>query len=148
MNKVEEYNDNKSESGTSNSENVNDNRKRCKRNKLTKKQQFMRERNEIINELNNILGITEENKVIILYDIENSEEIKNNVKGLSTRIKKYFKSGNWNFYVKENNGEEALIIGLIRAVYRDEGWNMTKKDILITKNNTKIRTTKYYLIKE
>ncbi len=118
------------------------------RNRLTKKQQFVEERKEIINRLNNILGLNDKNNTFYLYDVENSNEIKQKITELSEDVKKYFKCGNWNYFVSTNNGEEALEIGLIRAVYRDEDWILTKKDVCIKKNENKIRTTQYYLFKK
>jgi hypothetical protein len=148
MNKVIE--ENESQGNTSNSDNMNENGKRCKRtrNRLTKKQQFTVERQELIMELNNILGVTEDKKNIILYDVEKSEEIYNKVIELNERIKKYFKCGGWNWYIQENSGGKAMLIGLIRALYRDEGWIMTKKESYIVRNGMKVRSVIYYLIKE
>ena len=67
---------------------------------------------------------------------------------MSEEIKKYFKVGNWNYYIMKNNGEKQLEIGLIRAVYRDEEIIMTKKEKKIERNGNKERTVMYYLIKK
>ena len=52
---------------------------------------------------------------------------------ISEEVKKYYKVGNWNYYIMKNNGEKPLEIGLIRAVYRDDGIIMTKKEKQIEK---------------
>jgi len=117
------------------------------RNRLTKKQQFVKEREQIIAQLNNILGINEKSNTFYLYDVLNSQEIKDKLKELSEEVKKYFKCGSWHYYKMNNINEEAQEIGLIRAIYRDEEWIMTKKDISLKVKNERIRTTQYYLFK-
>ena len=143
--------DNKSQGSnntlTSNSDNVNENNKRCKK-RSTKKELFCNQREEIINKINNLLGITEKKNYVYLYDIENSENIKNEINKMSDEIKKYFKVGNWNYYIMKNNGEKPLEIGLIRAVYRDEDILMTTKELKIERNGKKVRTVVYYLVKK
>ena len=67
---------------------------------------------------------------------------------MSEEVKKYFKVGNWNYYIMKNNGEKPLEIALIRALYRDEGWLMTTKEKQIERNDNKIRSIIYYLVKE
>ena len=117
------------------------------RNKLTKKQQFVKEREQIINQLNNILGISQEKNTFYLYDIVNSEETKNKIHSLEEDIKKYFKCGTW-YYFKTTNNDDAQEIGLIRNIYKDEGWLMTKKDISLKIDDKRHRTTQYYLFKK
>jgi hypothetical protein len=150
MNKIIEEDNNSQGSNntlTSNSDNVNENNKRCKK-RSTKKELFRNEREEIINKINNLLGITENKNYVYLYDIENSENIKEEINKMSDEIKKYFKVGNWNYYIMKNNGEKPLEIGLIRAVYRDENILMTTKEIKIERNGNKVRTVVYYLVKK
>ena len=149
MNKIVcDKTDNESEGNTSNSEiNNNINGKRT-RNRLTKKQQYKNERKEIINKINNLLDIYETKNYVYLYDIENNEKTKAEINKMSEEVKKYFKVGNWNYYIMKNNGEKPLEIGLIRALYRDEGWLMTTKEKQIERNGKKLRSVIYYLVKE
>lgn len=132
---------------TSNSDNVNENNKRCKK-RSTKKEKYREEREEIIKKLNLLLEINEKKNYVYLYDIENNENIKKNINKMSDEIKKYFKVGNWNYYIMKNNGENPLEIGLIRAVYRDEDIIMTKKEKIIERKGEKVRSIIYYLIKK
>lgn len=149
MNKIIEDNNSQGSKNslTSNSDNVNENNKRCKK-RSTKKELFRNEREEIINKINNLLGITENKNYVYLYDIENSENIKEGINKMSDEIKKYFKVGNWNYYIMKNNGGKPLEIGLIRAVYRDENILMTTKEIKIERDGNKVRTVVYYLVKK
>ena len=129
MNKIlYDKTDNESEGNTSNSEiNNNINGKRT-RNRLTKKQQYINERKEIINKINNLLDIYETKNYVYLYDIENNEKTKAEINKMSEEVKKYFKVGNWNYYIMKNNNEKPLEICLIRAIYRDEDILMTIKE--------------------
>ncbi len=157
MNKKEENNENISEGNTSNSDNMNENgwsdssqqscsaRKRCKK-RSTKKEMYEVERKEIIKEILETIKINEENKTFILHDIENSLELKNKINELEERIKKYYKTGNWNFYIQRNNGDTSPIIGLLRTLLRENDIDLTKKDISLQLDGKKIRTTKYYLM--
>jgi hypothetical protein len=169
MNKLIEgnNNDNNSEGNTSNSDsqenlfykfsgapqnsssilkgdNINENGKRMKR--RSKKEMYIQEREEIIKELFDVIKITNENKTFILYEIENSQELKNKIEELEERIKKCYKTGNWNYYIQRNNGELSPVIGLLRSIFRDNNIELTKKDISLTLDGKKIRTTKYYLM--
>lgn len=117
------------------------------RNRLTKKQQFAKEREELIKRLNNILGINDKNNTFYLYDVENSQEIKDKIKEIVEDVKKYFKCGTWNYFIATNGGEEAKEIGLIRAIYRDEEIILTKKEKNIERNGVKVRSVQYFLIK-
>ena len=143
MYKIEENN---SLGNTSASDSPNENGKREKR-RATKKELYKKERYEIINKVNNLLDIHENKNYVYLYDIENNEIVKDEINKMSDEVKKYFKVGNWNYYIVKNNGEKPLEIGLIRAVYRDEGWLMTTKEKQIERNGKKVRSTIYYLVK-
>ncbi len=118
------------------------------RNRLTKKQQFVKEREDLINKLNNILGISDKNNTFYLYDVENSQEIKDKIKEIVEDVKKYFKCGTWYYFTAGNSGEEVTDISLIRAIYRDNDYTLTKKDVNIKKLENKIRTTQYYIFKK
>lgn len=125
--------------------NINENGKRCKK-RSTKKEMYEVERKEIIKEILETIKINEENKTFILHDIENSLELKNKINELEERIKKYYKTGNWNFYIQRNNGDTSPIIGLLRTLLRENDIDLTKKDISLQLDGKKIRTTKYYLM--
>ena len=146
MNKIEENNEIDSQGNTSNSDTPNDFGKRHKK-RSTKKELYRQEREEIIKELNNLLNINENKNYVYLYDIENDDNIKNKINEMSEEVKKYFKVGNWNYYIMKNNGDKPLEIGLIRALYRDEDWLMTTKEKQIERNGSKVRSIVYYLVK-
>ncbi len=131
-----------------NEDNSEDIKVKRTRNRLTKKQQFVKEREQIIAQLNNILGINEKSNTFYLYDVLNSQEIKDKLKELSEEVKKYFKCGSWHYYKATNYEGEVREIGLIRAVYRDEGLMLTKKEKYIDRGDKKVRSTQYYIFKD
>ncbi len=118
------------------------------RNRLTKKQQFVKEREQIILQLNNILGINEKSNTFYLYDVINSQQIKDRLKELSEEVKKYFKCGSWHYFIASNNNEDVQDMALIRCIYKDEGYVLTTKVKNIIRNNNKVRTVQYYLMKD
>lgn len=118
-----------------------------KRKRSTKKELYKEEREEIIKKLNKILNIEEEKNYVYLYDIENDDKIKKEIDELSEEVKKYFKTGNWNYYIMKNKNKNPLRISLVRALYRDEKIMMTTKEKDITREGKKVRTTLYYLLK-
>jgi hypothetical protein len=118
-----------------------------KRIRQSKKEKYANERKELILELNNLMGISENNKEVNLHEIKNNNELKKHLEECDKKIKKYFKCGSWNYYIKKSLGEESPIIGLIRAIYRDEDYIFTTKDKVIDIDGKKIKTTNYYVIK-
>ena len=119
-----------------------------KRKRLTKKDKYASERKKIIQDMNEILGISEEKNYVYLYDIENDENVKERINNLSSNIQKYFKCGTWGYYVLKNKNLKAQEISLIRATYRDEGMSLVSKDVKIDRNGEKIKTIIYCVIKK
>lgn len=140
MNKIIENEDNNSEgtnnSLTSNSDNVNDNKKRCKK-RSTKKEMYEEEREEIIKELENKIGLTKEKRTIMLYELEKNEEIKNSMKELSEKIKKIYRSSNWGYYSSDVKKGMCNEISLLRAVFKNSGYNIESKRKMVTINGEK-----------
>ena len=119
----------------------NINKPKITKNRSTKKELFKKEQEEILNKINTILGINKDNNTIYLYDIENDETKKEQILALSDDVQKYFKAGNWSFFRDEEcKGNHVL---LCKSIYKDLGFQVLGKAIDITRNNEKIRTTKY-----
>lgn len=109
----------------------------------TKKDLYKKEQEEILNKINTILGISKDNNTIYLYDIENDESKKEQILALSDDVRKYFKTSNWAFYKDEEcKGNHVL---LCKSIYKDMGYQIIGKAVDITRNNEKIRTTKYVI---
>ncbi len=125
-------------------DNINESKKpKITKNRSTKKDLYKKEQEDILNKINTILGISKDNNTIYLYDIENDDDKKNQILALSDDIQKYFKAGNWSFYRDEEcKGNHVL---LCKSIYKDMGYQIIGKAVDITRNNDKIRTTKYII---
>ena len=125
-------------------DNINESKKpKITKNRSTKKDLYKKEQEEILNKINTILGISKDNNTIYLYDIENDDDKKNQILALSDDVKKYFKTSNWAFYKDEEcKGNHVL---LCKSIYKDMGYKIINKAVDITRNNEKIRTTKYVI---
>ena len=84
------------------------NKKKKTRNKLTKAQQFREERNKIVSELENLIGITENNRGVLLYDLEKNDKLKEYLRVIVPNIKKYYKCGNWNYFIQKEENRDVI----------------------------------------
>ena len=139
MNKIEEDNNSfGNTSTTTNSDSPNENGKRMKsRIRSTIEKIYTEEREEIINELEERMGLTKEKRTIMLYELENNEEIRKRMRELDEKIKKIYRSSNWGYYstdVKKGMGNE---ITLLRSVFKNSGYNIESKRKTININNEK-----------
>jgi hypothetical protein len=148
MNKIEEINnDNNSEGNTSNSENTNENGKRMKK-RSTKKELYKKERNEIIKELNEIIGINENNNGIFLYELEKNEKIKEYIKNNIKRIRKYHKTGTWGYFSNDLLKGKGKEIGLLRTLYIDNDYDILSKLKMNNFDNIKKQYTQLIFYKK
>lgn len=146
MNKIEEYNENVSEGNTSNSDNVNDNGKRNK-SRSTKKDLYNKEREMIINEINGMIGLDKGNHVI-LYDLEHNEELKRRLNELVPEIKKYYKCGNWGYFSTDEKKGMGNEIGLLKALYKNEDYEITSKRKMCIRDSIKKLQVELYFNKK
>jgi hypothetical protein len=70
--------------------NVNDNNKREKktRKRPSKAERFIEERKKFLKELEKMMGLTEETRGVLLYDLEHNEELKEYLKNKIPEIRK------------------------------------------------------------
>jgi len=146
MNKIEEYNENVSEGNTSNSDNVNNNGKRNK-SRSTKKDLYNKEREMIINEINRLIGLDKENHVI-LYDLEHNEVLKRRLNELVPEIKKYYKCGNWGYFSTDEKKGMGNEIGLLKALYKNEDYEITSKRKMCIRDSIKKLQVELYFNKK
>ena len=129
MNKIENNNNDEiSQEYTSNSDNPTDDNKMEKksRNRACKSERYTEEREEIIKELNTITGLDKDNRVI-LYDLEHNEKLINKLKEKIPEIRRLFKTGNWGYFSKDELKGMGNEIGLLKAIYKNEGYDITSK---------------------
>jgi len=139
MNKVL-YN-NESDGNTSNSENNNENGKREKRsrNRPCKSERYIEERLELISEIEKKIGLTEEVRGVILNDLEENKELKEYLKEKIPEIRKLYKCGCWNYFVKQHTkeGEEPSEISLLKSIYKEEKYKLLSKRKIIEREGIK-----------
>ncbi len=145
MNKIEENNnENDSQGNISNSDNINENGKR----RSTKKKLYEKERKEIIKELNEIIGINENNNSIFLYELEKNEKIKEYIKNNIKRIRKYHKTGTWGYFSNDLLKGKGNEIGLIRTLYIDNDYDILSKLKINNFDNIKKQYTQLIFYKK
>ena len=146
MNKIKDINeDNNSQVSnntlTSNSENPNENNKRGKRtrNRPSKAERYSEEREKLIKELEKMMGLTEEVRGVILYDLNRNEELKEYLKNKIPEIRKLYKCGTWNYFVKQHTkeGEEPSEIGLLKSIFKSEKYKLKPSRLVAERGGEK-----------
>ncbi len=117
-------------------------KKNITRNKPTKQEFFKKEQEDILNKINNIMGINESNNVLYLYDIENDSDKRQQVLALLDDIKKYFKASKW-YYITSGELENYFL--LVKTIYKQMNYDIIGKPCNITRNEKKLKTTKYII---
>ena len=135
---------------SSGSDNINENEKRVKktRNRSCKSERFQDSREEIIKELNNIIGITEDNNIASIYKLEKMEILKNKLIELLPEVKKYYKCGGWGYVIAENKEKgSGNLLTLLKSIYENTGYKIFSKQKVILKDGIKERGTVYFFEK-
>ena len=144
-------NEHKSMSSTdmSNGNTSDSSNERKRRNKLTKAQQFKEERQKIVLELENLMGLTENNRGVLLHDLEHNEKLKEYLKEIVPDVKKFYKCGPWNYFVNQHTkeGEELSEICLLRSIFKDEKYEIISRKKIKTIDNCKKHMTNLIFLK-
>ena len=114
----EKMNNNSSE------ENTNDSKKKI--NRKSKREKYKEDREELIKELEKKIGLNEETRGVLLNDLEKNEELKEYLLEKVEEIRKMYKTGNWNYFVKQHNKEQSEI-SLLKSIYKDEKYKLITK---------------------
>jgi len=139
MNKI--INENESVCNTSNSENKNENGKREKRlrKRLSKSERYVEERNELIRELEDKIGLTEDKRNVLLYDLDDNMILKDYLKDKIPDIRRLYKCGSWNYFVKQHTKEGVRIseISLLKSIMKAERYEITNRRKITERDNIK-----------
>jgi len=103
---------------------------------------------EIKNKILDILNINENNKSIILYDMDKNMELQNAILSLEKDCEKYFACSNWTYFVykrleKESERKYLILLKNILSACKIEYVN---KSHYIKINDERIKTVKYIFI--
>jgi len=116
--------------------------KKKKRIRHTKAELFKEERTEILNKLNNILGITDNNKTFYIYDIDENKE--KNIDKLFDDVKKYFKGKSSAVFAKDSIERKWLCIAKI--IYKEMKFEMEHGIQNIKRDDKKVKSSFYKII--
>jgi len=116
----------------------NKNNADTKNKKMTKSERYKKEREEFVNELEQIMGLSESNRGVLLYDLEHNEPLNKYLKDKIVDIQKFYKCGTWNYFVKQhqNNGDVDEI-SLIKSIFKNEGYEVITKKKISERNGIK-----------
>ena len=106
------------------SDNKSDSEKK-KRNRPCKNERYESERKELIKELEKLMGLTEETRGVLLYDLEHNEVLKEYLKDKVPEIKKIFKCSSWNYFKSDDNNKD--VVGLLKSIFKNEKYEIISK---------------------
>lgn len=131
-------------------DNINDvNEKIIKRrNRPDKKTRYIKEREEMISKLNKLIGIDEKNNSVFLYELENNPVLKGEIESMLDDIKKYHKYGHWGYFSNDDKQGKGNVIGLMRAIYSDNDYEILSKMKTMTFDNIKKQYTQLLFYKK
>ena len=109
------------------------------RNRACKSERYIEEREKIIKELEEIIGLTNKKGSILLYDLEHNDELNEYLKSNIEEIKKMWKTGNWNYFVRQHTkeGENISMISLLKSILKNENYEITNRRKITERNNEK-----------
>lgn len=111
--------------------------------KKTKAEKYQKERKNFIDELEKKMGLTEVKREVLLYDLENNNELKKYLKDKIADIQKFYNYYSWNYFKKK----DASDIGLLRAIFKDENYNIMNKQVMKEINGVKKKYSVLFFIK-
>lgn len=114
-----------------------------RRNRLNKSEKYQNERSIFIHELESKIGLTEQIRGILIYDLEKNEELKRYLEENIELIKRIFKHSNWNYF----RNEDADVIALLKSIFKSENYSLTSKRKLLILNNVKKQYNYIFFIK-
>ena len=85
-------------------------------------------------------------KSFILYEFDRDTEKQEKIKELSSEIRKYFASSYWNGINEKNTTRPYLTI--VRNLLKVQGYLFINKTFIYNTDETKVKTTRYYVIKK
>ena len=133
-----------------NSENkdVNDNNsENKKKNRRSKQELYAEERKMIIENINNIVGLSDNKNTVIYTDLCENEELKKYLIENVDLIKKYYVCGTWSYFVSHLHDYEKNEVSLMKSIYQSDGYIITSKNKTLTRNNIKKSHKELYFIK-
>ena len=124
---------------------ISDVHKKAGRKKKTEK--YNTERLEILNKIRDILGVTPENNIFYLYDIDINKDKQQQINDLKSQIETYFKSKNSAVFMPDDKKAIRPYMSLIRLVFKEMGFHMIVTRVTIYREEKSIYTSMYTINK-
>jgi hypothetical protein len=119
-----------------------------RRNRPDKKTRYAKEREDLIYKLNKLIGIDEKNNSVFLCELENDSALKGEIESMLDDIKKYHKYGHWGYFSNDDKQGKGNVVGLIRAIYNDNNYEILSKMKTMTFDNIKKQYTQLLFFKK
>ena len=113
--------------------------------RIKKAEKYKNECEEVTNKIIEIINLDSE-KSFILYEFDRDTEKQEKIKELSSEIRKYFASSYWNGINEKNTTRPYLTI--VRNLLKAQGYLFINKTFIYNTDETKVKTTRYYVIKK
>ncbi len=132
-----------SENKISDSENKSDSEKK-RRNRPCKNERYESERKELIKELENLMGLTDERRGVLLYDLEHNEVLKEYLKSKVGEIKRMYKCSSWNYFKSDENKKD--LVGLLKSIFKSEKYEIISKKKIDIRGDVKKQYCNLYFL--
>ena len=83
-----------------------------------------------------------------MYDLERNDKLKNYFHENIEKIKKYYKCGTWGYFSDEPIKGQGNEIGLLKAIYKNDNYDIASKRIMCEKDGIKKSRTELLFIKK
>jgi hypothetical protein len=94
-------------------------------NKPKKSVRYKQERELLILELEKLMGLNENNRHVLLYDLEKNDKLNKYLISQIPNIKQYFKCGSWNYFVCQNGQPNQ--ISLLKSIFKDNEYEVASR---------------------
>ena len=92
------------------------------------------------------MGLTEENRGVLLYDLEHNEKLKEYLNEKIPEIRKLYKCGCWNYFIQKE--ENIDIIGLLKSIFKSEKYELVSKMKYTEREGEKKKYSHIYFFKD
>jgi hypothetical protein len=117
--------------------------KKSKLKRRTKEEKFEKERKNFIEELYNVAGFDKKD-FICASELEENEKIKSFLIDNINKIRKYWKTGLWSYFLNKNKDD---VLSLFKTLINNSTYKLYSKQKVLIINNIKKRYTVYYIEK-
>lgn len=107
---------------------------------------YTQQREETLNKMLEILGITEENRIFSLQELDTNNDMQWALIFLALDVRKYFIHSHWTCFVNPN-GTKRYLLSMIRYVLADMGYELQSIKKYTSKNKVRNTLTFYEVTK-